>query len=159
MKKFVFAAMIAGGLSAALFATPLDAKGGGGGFSGHRGGGFRAIVRPNIGPLARRGHPIPRNIGPLAGRHLAQHHRHHHHRGNGGGYDFGDYGYGYSPLYTADQIISQDVGDLYAPLPPVPYVAHPVIRTLANSKDVCSSEYAHVPASNGGETTVTILRC
>lgn len=162
MKKFAFAAMIAGGLTAVLFASPLDAKsgGGGGGFSGHRGGGFRAVVRPNIGPLARRGHPIPRNIGPLAGRHLAKHHRHHHHRGNGGGYGFGDYASGYSQPYAADPSIPQDVSDLYAPLPPAPpYVAHPVIRTLANSKDVCSSEYAHVPATGGGETTVTILRC
>jgi hypothetical protein len=163
VKKFAFAAMIAGGLTAALFATPLDAKsggGGGGGFSGHRGGGFRAVVRPNIGPLARRGHPIPRNIGPLAGRHLAQHHRHHHHRGNGGyGYGYSDYAYGDYAPYAAAPVVSQDVSDLYAPPPPQPLIAHPVIRTLANSKDVCSSEYAHVPASSGGETTVTILRC
>lgn len=164
MKKFAFAAMVIGGMTAALFVTPLDAKsgGGGGGFSGHRGGGFRAVVRPNIGPLARRGHPIPRNIGPLAGRrHLAKHHRHHHHRGNGRyGYGYSDYAYGDYPPYAADRSVPQDVSDLYAPLPPAPpYVAHPVIRTVANSKDVCSSEYAHVPATGGGETTVTILRC
>lgn len=161
MKKFAFAAIIVGGMSAALFATPLGAKGGGGGggFSGHHGGGFRSAVRPNIGPLARRGHPIPHNIGPLAGRNLAQHHRHYH-RGNGGGYGYGDYAYYYSPPYAADQTIPQDVGDLYAPLPPAPpYVAHPVIRTVANSKDVCSTQHVNVPATGGGETTVTILRC
>lgn len=164
--------MIIGGMSAALFATPLDAKGGGGGggFSGHHGGGFRSAVRPNIGPLARRGYPIPRNIGPLAGRYLAHQYRHHH-RGNGGGYGYGDYGYGggygygdygygYSPSYAADQTIPQDVSDLYAPFPPAPpYVAHPVVRTVANSKDVCSAQHVNVPATGGGETTVTILRC
>ena len=146
MKKFAFAAIIIGGMSAALFATPLGAKGGGGGgFSGYHGGVFRSAVRPNI--------------GPLAGRYLAQHHRHHH-RGNGGGYGYSDYAYSDYPPYAADQTVPQDVSDLYAPLPPAPpYVAHPVIRTVANSTDVCSAQHVNVPATGGGETTVTILRC
>jgi hypothetical protein len=165
VKKFAFAAIMIGGMSAVLFATPLGAKGGGGGggFSGHHGGVFRSAVRPNIGPLARRGYPVPRNIGPLAGRYLAQHHRHHR-RGNGGGYDYvygySDYANGDYPPYAVDQTIPQDMSDLYAPLPPAPpYVAHPVIRTVANSADVCSAQHVKVPATGGGETTVTILRC
>jgi hypothetical protein len=163
VKKFAFAAIVLGGMSAALFATPLGAKGGGGGggFSGHHGGVFRSAVRSNIGPLARRGHPVPRNIGPLAGRYFAQHR--HRHRGNGDGYDngygYGDYAYGDYPSYAADQTVPQDASDLYAAPPAPPYVAHPVIRTVANSTDVCSAQHVSVPATGGGETTVTILRC
>lgn len=171
MKKIAYATLfvLSTGMASMLLATPLDAKSGGG--AGHgvsARGSFRPMLRPNIGPLARRGHPIPRNIGPLAGRHLSLHHhrhhgRHHHRRHNG--YAFGDYGYsdyGYSDYaysaypYTADQF-ADDVGD-EAP-PPPPRIAHPVIRTVENSKDVCPADRVKVPASGGGDTTVTILRC
>ncbi len=152
-----------------LLVTPLDAKGGGGtgvgrgGFSARAS--FRSMPRPNIGPLARRGHPVARNIGPLAGRHLVSHYGHRH-RGRGrlgyagyygyGGYGYSDYdytGYGYAPDYYADQAIQDE-----AP-PPPPRIAKPVIRTVENSKDVCKSESVKVPATGGGDTTVTILRC
>jgi hypothetical protein len=164
MKKLAYATLLVLGTSAAsmLLATPLDAKGGAGtGFSAHAS--FRLAPRLNIGPLARRGHPIPRNIGPLAGRHFAAHHRHHrdrHHRRQHQDFDFFDYGYVDYPYidypYAAGQIA--DDADDYAP-PPPPRVAHPVIRTVENSKDVCASDKVTVPATGGGETTVTILRC
>ena len=166
MKKLACATLIAlgAGIASMLLATPLDAKGSGGGV-------WHGVSRPNIGPLARRGHPIARNIGPLAGRHLAMHrHRHHgghHRRHNDYGYwDYGysDYGYsdyGYSDYalgnypYAADQY-ADDASD--AP-PPPPRIAHPVIRTVENSKDVCAADNVKVAATGGGETTVTILRC
>ncbi len=160
MKKLAYATLLVLGTSAAsmLLATPLDAKSGGGtAFSS-----FRSASRLNIGPLARRGHPIPLNIGPLAGRHFAAHHHHHgrHHRRHHQDFDFFDYGYVDYPYidypYTADQV-ADDV-DGYSP-PPPPRVAHPVIRTVENSKDVCASDKVTVPATGGGETTVTILRC
>jgi hypothetical protein len=166
MKKFAYAALtaICVGAAGLLLTTPLDAKGGGGG--GHFGGhGFHG--RLNIGPLATRGHPIARNIGPLAGRHFyasRHHHGHHGHyrRGHGGDLLFpGDYGYsdyGYSD-YAAPAVAPEDVSDLYAPLPPEPIVAHPVIRTVAESQQVCSSQFVTVPASSGGDTTIRIMRC
>jgi hypothetical protein len=169
MNKLAYATLfvLSAGVASMLLATPTDAKGSGGGHGGaghgiSARGSFRPMLRPNIGPLARRGHPIPRNIGPLAGRHYA-HHRHHHHgrhHHHRGGNDFA-YGYGYSDYaystypYTADQF--DDVAD-EAP-PPPPRIAHPVIRTVENSKDVCAADHVKVPASGGGDTSVTILRC
>jgi hypothetical protein len=168
MKKLACAALVAlgAGIASMLLATPLDAKGSGGG------GGHGVSARLNIGPLARRGHPIARNIGPLAGRYLAMRHhhhhggRHHHRRNDFGFWDYGysDYGYsdyGYSDYalgnypYTGDQF-SDDVSETP---PPPPRIAHPVIRTVENSKDVCAADNVKVAATGGGETTVTILRC
>lgn len=164
MRKFVCVALVVSGagIAAMLLPTPLDAKGSAG--MGRGGFSARAAFRPNIGPLARRGYPVARNIGPLAGRYLASRQRGHHYNGRGGpwygDYGYGDYGYsdyGYGISYV-DPAIQKDASDLYAP-PPPPRIAKPVIRTVENSKDVCSSESVKVPATGGGETTVTILRC
>lgn len=176
MKKLACATLVAlgAGIASMLLVTPLDAKGSGGG-GGHgvsRGGSFRATLRPNIGPLARRGHPIARNIGPLAGRHLAMHRHHghsggHHHRRNN---DYGFWGYGYSDYGYSDYGYSnyalsnypyadQYVDDANDAPPPPPRIARPVIRTVENSKDVCAADNVKVAGSGGGETTVTILRC
>jgi hypothetical protein len=159
MKKFAYAALtaICVGTAGLLLTTPLDAKGGGsGGHSGFHG-------RLNIGPLSTRSHPIARNIGPLAGRHLhasRRHHGHHGHHGRGHGGDLllpGDYGYSEYAVQTVAP--DEDVSDLYAPLPPAPIVAHPVIRTVAESQQVCPSQFVTVPASGGGDTTIRIMRC
>jgi hypothetical protein len=169
MRKLAYATLfvLSAGMASMLPATPLDAKGSGGGGQGISArGSFRPMLRPNIGPLARRGHPVPRNIGPLAGRHLAAHHHHHrhghrHHR-RGDDLAFWDYGYsdyGYSDYaYSAYPYTGQFADDVAEEAPP-PRIAHPVIRTVENSKDVCASDRVKVPASGGGDTTVTILRC
>jgi len=170
MKKFACATLVAlgAGIGSMLLATPLDAKGSGGGHGVSGRVSFHHSARLNIGPHARRGHPIPRNIGPLAGRHLAMHRHHGHHAGRhhrrDNDFGFWDYGYsdyGYSDYalsnypYTADQY-ADDVND--AP-PPPPRIVRPVIRTVENSKDVCAADNVKVAATGGGETTVTILRC
>jgi hypothetical protein len=161
MKTFAYAALavFAAWAGAALLSTPLDAK-------GSAGVSARASFRPNIGPLARRGHPVARNIGPLAGRYLARHFHPHGGRHHRNGYGYGDWGYGYSDYGYSDYGYSSypygpdsyadDAAD--AP-PPPPRIARPVIRTVENSKDVCPADAVKVPATGGGETTVTILRC
>jgi len=175
MKKLALAALVALG-AGTLLVTPLDAKGSGGGGGGHGFSGhasFRSMPRANIGPLARRGHPVARNIGPLAYRQAYYHRWHHgprhgHHRrydyGYGeygyGGYGYGDFAYGdyfyddypYDYAYAGPQTIP-DQG-----VPP-PHIVTPAIRTVENSKDVCKSEAVKVPASSGGDATVTIIRC
>ena len=174
MKKFACATLVAlgAGIGSMLLATPLDAKGSGGG-GGHGVSGrvsFHHGARLNIGPLARRGHPIPRNIGPLAGRHLAMHHHrhggHHHHRRNDSGFwDYGYSDYGYSDYGYSDYALSnypyadQHADDVNDAPPPPPRIVRPVIRTVENSKDVCAADNVKVAATGGGETTVTILRC
>lgn len=189
INRFACVALAVLGTGAFILAsTPLDAKGGGGG-GGHGGGGggvsmrgmarpsFRPAPRPNIGPLSQRGYPIARNIGPLSGRYLASRPRGHHgghHRGprwrgpgyghyGYGGYGYGDlaYGaYGYSDYgYSAYGL--PDVADDDAPptARPAPHKVEPVVRTVENSKSVCAAQDVKVPGSNGGEVTVTILRC
>lgn len=161
MKRFAYAALVAVcvGVAGLLLTTPSGAKSGGGS-GGHFGGHFGFHGRANIGPLATRGHPVARNIGPLAGRHRqAFHHRHGHHGRHGRGGNIllpGDYGYSVYAVETAAPV--EDVSDLYAP-PPAPLIAHPVIRTLAESRNVCSSQDVKVPATGGGDMTVKIIRC
>jgi len=163
--------VLGAGIASMLLATPLDAKGSGGGHGVSARGSFRATLRPNIGPLARRGHPIARNIGPLAGRHLAMHRHHghhggrHHHRNDFGFWDYGysDYGYsdyGYSDYALSNYLNTDQYVDDANDVPPLPpRIVRPVIRTVENSKDVCAADHVKVAASSGGETTVTILRC
>jgi hypothetical protein len=163
MKKFACATLVAlgAGIASMLLATPLDAKGSGG--SGWHG----VSARPNIGPLARRGHPIARNIGPLAGRHLAllrHHHGHHggrhHHRNDFGFWDYGYSDYGYSDYALSNYPNTDQYVDDANDVPPLPpRIVRPVIRTVENSKDVCAADHVKVAATGGGETTVTILRC
>lgn len=186
--KFACLALAVLGTGALVLAsTPLDAKGGGGG--GHGGGAsmrggmarasFRPAPRPNIGPLSQRGYPIARNIGPLSGRYLASrpygHHGGHHRGPRWGGPGYGHYGYGYLAYgaygygeYGLSDYGYSDYGYSAYGLPaefaddiprPAPHKVEPVIRTVENSKSVCASENVKVPGSNGGEATVTILRC
>lgn len=176
MKQFAFAAVALAGTAVLIFAAPDGAYAGGsfGGSHGARGashgfhgraGGMRHGARLNIGPLATRRQVIPRNIGPLAGRQFSRsHHRRHHHRGHGHGYDYAySYGYGYGDAVTAEPLILQMVNDdpanLADALPEQQRIAHPVVRTLANSQQVCNSEHVNVPSSGGGQKTVTIIRC
>lgn len=177
MKKFAYAAVALAGAAALIFAAPQGAYAGGSGGhggGGHGGGhgmhgsfhgfhgkaGIRRGGRLNIGPLATRRHVIPRNIGPLAGRHGRRHHRHHgHHRGRG----IDTILLGGDTLVTEPLILQADPGyyneDFADSAPAEPHVAHPVIRTLAESQKVCTAEYVMVPSSEGGDKTVTIIRC
>jgi hypothetical protein len=181
MNRFACVALAVLGTGALVLAsTPLDAKGGGGGggvsMRGMARASFRPAPRPNIGPLSQRGYPVARNIGPLSGRYLASRHGGHHHghgHGHGhygphygygylayGAYGYSDYGlsdYGYSDYGYSAYGLPSEVADEV--LRPAPHKVEPVIRTVENSKNVCASESVKVPGSNGGEATVTILRC
>lgn len=178
MNKFACAALAILGTGAlVLAATPLDAKGGGGGHGGASMRGmarasFRPAPRPNIGPLSQRGYPVARNIGPLSGRYLASRgyyghggHNHGQRRWGGPWYDYGHYGYsdyGFSDYGYSDYGYSDYGMPVMMQMPdearPAARTAEPVIRTVENSKNVCASQDVKVPGSNG-ETTVTILRC
>jgi hypothetical protein len=128
------------------------------GFHGRIGIHHHRGARLNIGPLATRKRVIARNIGPLAGRHLAgRHHGHHHHHGNDGTLFLGGV-----PIVTDPLVLTADAADIAGfpdTVPEQPHVAHPVIRTLAESQQVCTAQYVKVPSSQGAETTVTIIRC
>lgn len=166
MKKLAFAAIALAGAAALMLTAPDGAYAGGGhgggahGFHGFHGraGVFRRGGRLNIGPLATRRRVIAHNIGPLASRHLAGHHHgHHHHHGDDGTILLGGV-----PIVTDPLVLTADAADIAGfpdTVPEQPHVAHPVIRTLAESQKVCSAQYVKVPSSEGAETTVTIIRC
>jgi hypothetical protein len=154
MKKFAFAAIPLFAAAALILTAPLDAKSG---FS--RGAtGKTFISKPISLRYALHSHPHATN-----GSHVFAHNRFlHRHRDHDHNLALGGLGwFGDGSLYAGPAIYQVgmpiDNSDVTGSIP-VP-VAPPVVNTIGQSDRACSSERVTVPSEQGGEKTVTVIRC
>jgi hypothetical protein len=144
MKKLcAYAAIALLGAGALMIATHSDAKSGGfaGGFKGHW-----AFAKPHFAPPL---HAVPPHHSASAPSFA---HRHRFARGFGFGFPDADF----DAPYAEPQIIEvpQETDDA------VPASTDPRrVSVWRGNSTACSAEYVTVPSSQGGDTTVRIIRC
>jgi hypothetical protein len=148
MKKlFAYAAIALAG--AFVFATYSDAKPGGFGGGGFKG---KPFAKPHFAKLKFHSHHFALK------HHLGHHHRfaHHHHKHQNFGFP-GFYAWGAPYSYAAPQIVEvpQESDDVTGSTEP----RRVSVWRGPESSGGCSVQSVTVPASQGGETTVRIIRC
>jgi hypothetical protein len=149
MKKlFAYAAIALFGAGALILATHSDAKSGGFIGSGFKGKSW-AFVKPHAWKPGPHLHAHPHHF---AHAHNFDRHRHRFARG----FEFGFPGVVLGAPYAEPLIVEvpQETDDATGSLGP-----RRVSVWHGNPSGACSTENVTVPASQGGETTVRIIRC
>ncbi len=154
MKKlFAYAAIALFGAGALIVSTHSNAKSGGFAGAGFRGKSW-AFARPHMAglkPAAAALHAAP--AAHFAGDHRFAH-RHRFARGFGFDWPYADFDTPYAEPLIVE--VPQETDDVTGSTGP-----RRVLVSRGNNPDGtrCSAEFVTVPASQGGESTVRIIRC